>query len=54
MDGLQIKIAAGLLPSDYTCDGDYRSPKINVGDVNTAQQNVLQGHVTQYREAYVT
>ena len=54
MDGLQIKITVGLLPSDYTCDGDNRSPKIDVGGVNTAQQNDLQGHVTQYCEAYVT
>jgi len=42
MEGLQIKIAVGILPSDYTCDGNNRSPKIDVGGVNTARQKALQ------------
>ena len=41
MEGLQIKIVVGILPSDYTCDGDNRSPKIDVGGVNTATTKCL-------------
>ena len=41
MEGLQIKIAVRILPSDYTCDGDNRSPKIDVGGVNTATTKCL-------------
>jgi Raf kinase inhibitor-like YbhB/YbcL family protein len=35
MEELKVKISVKILPSDYTCDGEDKSPEINVGGVNT-------------------
>lgn len=35
MERLRVKISVKVLPSDYTCDGEDRSPAIDVGGVNT-------------------
>lgn len=35
MEELKVKISVKILPSDYTCDGEDRSPEITVGGVNT-------------------
>jgi len=36
MEDLKITISVKVLPADYTCDGEDRSPMIGVGGVNTA------------------
>jgi len=35
MEELKVKISAKILPKDYSCDGQDRSPEIEVGGVNT-------------------
>jgi Raf kinase inhibitor-like YbhB/YbcL family protein len=35
MEELNVKISVRILPGDYTCDGEDRSPEITVGGVNT-------------------
>jgi Raf kinase inhibitor-like YbhB/YbcL family protein len=35
MEELKVKISVKILPSDYTCDGQDKSPEIDVGGVNT-------------------
>ena len=35
MEELKVKISVKILPSDYTCDGEDKSPAIDVGGVNT-------------------
>ena len=35
MEELRVTISVGVLPNDYTCDGEDRSPEIGVGGVNT-------------------
>ena len=34
MEELKVKISVKILPSDYTCDGEDKSPEINVSGVN--------------------
>ena len=46
MEELKIKISVKILPSDYTCDGEDRSPEIGVGGVNTALSKCLAILVT--------
>nr|WP_319374989.1 YbhB/YbcL family Raf kinase inhibitor-like protein [uncultured Methanoregula sp.] len=41
MEELNIKIAVNVLSSDYTCDGDDRSPPIEIGGVNTSMSQSL-------------
>jgi Raf kinase inhibitor-like YbhB/YbcL family protein len=41
MEELKITISVKILPSDYTCDGEDRSPEIGVGGVNTALSKCL-------------
>lgn len=36
MEELKVSISVRMLPNDYTCDGEDRSPQIGVGGVNTA------------------
>lgn len=36
MEALRVKISVGILPADYTCDGEDKSPAIEVGDVNVS------------------
>ena len=36
MEELKISLSVKVLPGDYTCDGEDRSPWIGVGGVNTA------------------
>lgn len=35
METLKVKITVKVLPSDYTCDGEDKSPEIDVEGVNT-------------------
>jgi Raf kinase inhibitor-like YbhB/YbcL family protein len=35
MENLNVKISVLALPNDYTCDGEDKSPEIDVGGVNT-------------------
>ncbi len=46
MEELKVKISVKVLPSDYTCDGEDRSPEIGVGGVNTALSKCLAIIVT--------
>jgi Raf kinase inhibitor-like YbhB/YbcL family protein len=41
MEELKVKISVRVLPNDYTCDGDDRSPEITVGGVNTGISKCL-------------
>jgi len=36
MEELKVSISVRMLPNDYTCDGEDRSPQIGVEGVNTA------------------
>jgi Raf kinase inhibitor-like YbhB/YbcL family protein len=36
MEELRVTLSVRMLPNDYTCDGEDRSPPIGVGGVNTA------------------
>jgi len=36
MEALRVKISVKVLPNDYTCDGEDKSPEIDIGGVNTA------------------
>jgi Raf kinase inhibitor-like YbhB/YbcL family protein len=36
MEELKVTLSVRVLPGDYTCDGEDRSPEIGVGGVNTA------------------
>ena len=35
MEELKVKISVRVLPSDYTCDGEDKSPAIDIGGINT-------------------
>ena len=35
MEELKVRISVKILPSDYSCDGEDRSPEIGIGGVNT-------------------
>jgi Raf kinase inhibitor-like YbhB/YbcL family protein len=35
MEELRVTLSVRMLPNDYTCDGEDRSPPIGVGGVNT-------------------
>jgi hypothetical protein len=35
VEELKVKISVKILPSDYTCDGEDKSPEMDVGGVNT-------------------
>jgi Raf kinase inhibitor-like YbhB/YbcL family protein len=35
MEELRVALSVRMLPNDYTCDGEDRSPPIGVGGVNT-------------------
>jgi Raf kinase inhibitor-like YbhB/YbcL family protein len=35
MEELRVTLSVRMLPNDYTCDGEDRSPRIGVGGVNT-------------------
>ena len=41
MEALNVKISVKVLPNDYTCDGEDRSPEITVGGVNTGVSKCL-------------
>jgi Raf kinase inhibitor-like YbhB/YbcL family protein len=41
MEELKVKISVKVLPNDYTCDGEDRSPEITVGGVNTGISKCL-------------
>ena len=41
MEDLKVKISVKVLPNDYTCDGEDRSPEIDVGGVNTGISKCL-------------
>ena len=41
MEELKVKISVKVLPNDYTCDGEDRSPEITVGGVNTSISKCL-------------
>lgn len=41
MEELKVKISVKILPNDYTCDGEDRSPEITVGGVNTGISKCL-------------
>jgi len=41
METLQIRISVGHLPTDYTCDGEDKSPAIEVGGVNVEKAKCL-------------
>ena len=41
MEELKVRISVRVLPSDYTCDGEDRSPEITVGGVNTSKAKCL-------------
>jgi Raf kinase inhibitor-like YbhB/YbcL family protein len=41
MEPLTIKIAVRVLPSDYTCDGEDKSPQLTIGGVNTGLSKCL-------------
>ena len=41
MEELNVKISVKVLPNDYTCDGEDRSPEIAVGGVNTGVSKCL-------------
>ena len=36
MEELRVSISVKVLPNDYTCDGEDKSPQIGVAGVNTA------------------
>jgi Raf kinase inhibitor-like YbhB/YbcL family protein len=36
MKELRVTLSVGMLPNDYTCDGENRSPQIGIGGVDTA------------------
>lgn len=46
MEPLKISINTKVLPNDYTCDGEDKSPQIGVGDVNTDISKCLAVMVT--------
>ena len=41
MEELKVKISVRVLPNDYTCDGEDKSPEITVGGVNTGISKCL-------------
>jgi len=41
MEELKVKISVKVLPNDYTCDGEDKSPQIEVGGVNTDKSKYL-------------
>jgi Raf kinase inhibitor-like YbhB/YbcL family protein len=41
MEELKVRISVRMLPNDYTCDGENRSPEIDVGGVNTEKSKCL-------------
>jgi Raf kinase inhibitor-like YbhB/YbcL family protein len=41
METLSIRISVKTLPSAYTCDGEDKSPEIDVGDVNVDHSKCL-------------
>jgi Raf kinase inhibitor-like YbhB/YbcL family protein len=41
MEELKVKMTVRVLPSDYTCDGEDRSPPMEVGGVNTEKTRCL-------------
>ncbi|HNX17711.1 MAG TPA: YbhB/YbcL family Raf kinase inhibitor-like protein [Methanoregula sp.] len=41
MESLNVKISVGNLPADYTCDGEDKSPEIEIGDVNVKHSRCL-------------
>ena len=41
METLNIRISVGNLPSAYTCDGEDKSPEIDVGGVNVDTSKCL-------------
>jgi Raf kinase inhibitor-like YbhB/YbcL family protein len=41
MEELKVTISVKILPGDYTCDGEDKSPKIEVGGVNTTKSKCL-------------
>jgi Raf kinase inhibitor-like YbhB/YbcL family protein len=46
MEPLTIKINVKILPNDYTCDGEDKSPQITVGGVNVQISRTLAIIVT--------
>ena len=46
MEPLMVKISVNVLPNDYTCDGEDKSPQITIGGVNTAISKCLAIIVT--------
>ena len=46
MEELKVTISVKVLPSDYTCDGEDRSPEIGVGGVNISIAKCLAIIVT--------
>lgn len=41
MEELKVKLSVKILPNDYTCDGEDKSPEITVGGVNTGISRCL-------------
>jgi phosphatidylethanolamine-binding protein (PEBP) family uncharacterized protein len=41
MEELRVSISVRMLPNDYTCDGEDRSPGIGISGVNTAITKTL-------------
>jgi Raf kinase inhibitor-like YbhB/YbcL family protein len=46
MERLRVTISVRVLPNDYTCDGEDRSPEIGIGSVNTTISRTLAILVT--------
>ena len=46
MEPLTVKISVQVLPNDYTCDGEDKSPQITIGGVNTGLSKCLAIIVT--------
>jgi Raf kinase inhibitor-like YbhB/YbcL family protein len=51
MEPLTVKISVQVLPSDYTCDGEDKSPLITIGGVNTGIAKCLAVIVTDLNSA---
>lgn len=41
MEELRVTLSVRMLPNDYTCDGEDRSPQVSIGGVNPARSKSL-------------
>ncbi len=41
MEELKVSLTVKMLPNDYTCDGENRSPQVSIGGVNPEKSKCL-------------